>query len=129
MVIHTIHANGLRDAFHLLVNHAAAPMPWAEITAYIAAILLGGRLVARKAWYAARSLRPDINFLMVVAIIGAALLGEWLEAASVAFLFALSLTLEAWSVGKPRRSGEHTSELQSLMRSSYAVFCLQKKNY
>src|SRR3546814_7273396 len=28
----------------------------------------------------------------------------------------------------PRRSEEHTSELQSLMRSSYAVFCLKKKN-
>src|SRR3546814_6454280 len=27
-----------------------------------------------------------------------------------------------------RRSEEHTSELQSLMRTSYAVFCLQKKN-
>src|SRR3546814_4937552 len=28
----------------------------------------------------------------------------------------------------PTRSEEHTSELQSLMRSSYAVFCLKKKN-
>src|SRR3546814_1049046 len=28
----------------------------------------------------------------------------------------------------PFRSEEHTSELQSLMRSSYAVFCLKKKN-
>src|SRR3546814_1032387 len=27
------------------------------------------------------------------------------------------------------RSEEHTSELQSLIRSSYAVFCLKKKNY
>src|SRR3546814_4021466 len=27
------------------------------------------------------------------------------------------------------RSEEHTSELQSLMRISYAVFCLKKKNY
>src|SRR3546814_5274761 len=27
------------------------------------------------------------------------------------------------------RSEEHTSELQSLMRISYAVFCLRKKNY
>src|SRR3546814_9905796 len=27
-----------------------------------------------------------------------------------------------------RRSEEHTSELQSLMRNSYAVFCLKKKN-
>src|SRR3546814_10521841 len=30
--------------------------------------------------------------------------------------------------GSAHRSEEHTSELQSLMRSSYAVFCLQKKN-
>src|SRR3546814_3497157 len=30
-------------------------------------------------------------------------------------------------VNKGRRSEEHTSELQSLMRSSYAVFCLKKK--
>src|SRR3546814_9532993 len=29
--------------------------------------------------------------------------------------------------GNPARSEEHTSELQSLMRISYAVFCLQKK--
>src|SRR3546814_3511580 len=29
----------------------------------------------------------------------------------------------------PTRSEEHTSELQSLMRNSYAVFCLQKKKY
>src|SRR3546814_3174543 len=28
----------------------------------------------------------------------------------------------------PARSEEHTSELQSLMRISYAVFCLKKKN-
>src|SRR3546814_5376691 len=32
-----------------------------------------------------------------------------------------------WSLGKIR-SEEHTSELQSLMRIPYAVFCLQKKN-
>src|SRR3546814_4566941 len=31
--------------------------------------------------------------------------------------------------GTADRSEEHTSELQSLMRISYAVFCLKKKNY
>src|SRR3546814_9624232 len=31
------------------------------------------------------------------------------------------------SAGPPIRSEEHTSELQSLMRSSYAVFCLNKQ--
>src|SRR3546814_5996511 len=38
---------------------------------------------------------------------------------------------EEWSGSVParcRRSEEHTSELQSLMRISYAVFCLKKKN-
>src|SRR3546814_5809520 len=30
---------------------------------------------------------------------------------------------------KEKRSEEHTSELQSLMRISYAVFCLKKKKY
>src|SRR3546814_1821786 len=33
------------------------------------------------------------------------------------------------SVGGGVRSEEHTSELQSLMRTSYAVFCLKKKKY
>src|SRR3546814_9469130 len=32
-------------------------------------------------------------------------------------------------LGRLDRSEEHTSELQSLMRISYAVFCLKKKNY
>src|SRR3546814_6592333 len=33
-----------------------------------------------------------------------------------------------WGDAKQRRSEEHTSELQSLMRISYAVFCLQTKH-
>src|SRR3546814_6336241 len=33
-----------------------------------------------------------------------------------------------WALGRFGRSEEHTSELQSLMRNSYAVFCLKKKN-
>src|SRR3546814_3709945 len=33
----------------------------------------------------------------------------------------------AWYTGLAFRSEEHTSELQSLMRISYAVFCLKKK--
>src|SRR3546814_8650810 len=36
---------------------------------------------------------------------------------------------EVVQIGTPEeRSEEHTSELQSLMRTSYAVFCLKKKN-
>src|SRR3546814_2350950 len=44
-------------------------------------------------------------------------------------LFAAQFALShvCWLIAYPR-SEEHTSELQSLMRSSYAVFCLKKKN-
>src|SRR3546814_9441072 len=38
---------------------------------------------------------------------------------------AISLPAARWRI----RSEEHTSELQSLMRTSYAVFCLKKKTY
>src|SRR3546814_3447408 len=37
------------------------------------------------------------------------------------------MTNHRWVVARQRRSEEHTSELQSLMRISYAVFCLKKK--
>src|SRR3546814_1476832 len=41
---------------------------------------------------------------------------------------ALVERAELVNVLQDRRSEEHTSELQSLMRISYAVFCLKKKN-
>src|SRR3546814_6104287 len=37
--------------------------------------------------------------------------------------------LDAYVTQVSRRSEEHTSELQSLMRISYAVFCLKKKKH
>src|SRR3546814_1846847 len=43
-------------------------------------------------------------------------------------LWAVGHTLAVFAAKRdPDRSEEHTSELQSLMRSSYAVFCLKKK--
>src|SRR3546814_4978932 len=39
----------------------------------------------------------------------------------------LKLTRHLWT-WEPERSGRHTSELQSLMRNSYAVLCLKKQN-
>src|SRR3546814_2432834 len=42
-------------------------------------------------------------------------------------LFGIALRQPLMGGTAFRRSEEHTSELQSLMRSSYAVFCLKKK--
>jgi Cd2+/Zn2+-exporting ATPase len=69
-----------------------------------AAILCGLRLVAPKAMLSAKRLQPDMNLLMTVAVAGALVIGEYLEAASVAFLFALSNTLETWSVRRAHRA-------------------------
>src|SRR3546814_4256505 len=48
------------------------------------------------------------------------------EAVAILF-FADRLHRAGAEHGRARRSEEHTSELQSLMRISYAVFCLKKK--
>ncbi len=79
-------------------------VPVAPMSLYALGIACGARFMIRKAWFSARRLRPDMNLLMTVAILGAVVLGEWFEAATVAFLFALSLALEAWSIGRARRA-------------------------
>jgi Cd2+/Zn2+-exporting ATPase len=102
--LHVVLAGGFAPAWRLLGSHAGESMPWPEIAAYFAAAVLGARFVVVKAWFAARNLRPDMHLLMTVAVVGAMAIGEWFEAATVSFLFALSLTLESWSVGRARRA-------------------------
>src|SRR3546814_1311922 len=51
------------------------------------------------------------------------------EGADLLLLLRKNGTLRFFThASRPTRSEEHTSELQSLMRISYAVFCLKKKN-
>ena len=95
---------GLGGALGLFAGHGEAPMPLTEVTLFGLAILFGVWLVAPKAWSSARRVSPDMNLLMVVAVAGAIGLGEFFEAATVAFFFALSLYLESWSVGRARNA-------------------------
>ena len=85
---------------------AEGDTPVASIAFYVMAIVSGGWYVAPRALAAVLRLRPDMNLLMAIAVIGAAAIGEWFEAATVTFLFALSLALESWSVNRARRAVE-----------------------
>ncbi len=104
LLIHVVLAGGFAQALRLFGGHDGHSMPWPEVLAYASAVAFGARYVLVKAWHAARRLRPDINLLMVIAVIGAAAIDQWFEAGTVMFLFALSLLLESWSVGRARRA-------------------------
>ncbi len=99
-----IFETGMGGALGLFSGHGEVPMPLAEAALFVVAILFGVWLVAPKAWSSARRLSPDMNLLMVVAVAGAIALGEFFEAATVAFFFSLSLYLESWSVGRARNA-------------------------
>jgi Cd2+/Zn2+-exporting ATPase len=86
-------------------------VPPAAQVLYGSGVLAGVWLVLPKAWLALRRLRPDMNLLMTVAVVGAISIGDWFEASTVAFLFALSLALETWSVAHARRAVEALLDL------------------
>lgn len=83
-----------------------------RIALFAGAIASGGWYIFPKAVGAARRMSPDMNLLMTVAVAGAALIGEWGEAAIVVFLFGLAELLEAMSVNRARQA------IQSLMALS-----------
>jgi Cd2+/Zn2+-exporting ATPase len=77
----------------------------------LTAAAVGGYNFFPKAIRAARALRLDMNFLMTVAILGALLIGEPIEAAAIAALFSLAELLEAAAVTRTRRSIEELVRL------------------
>ncbi|MGH7676202.1 MAG: heavy metal translocating P-type ATPase [Gemmatimonadales bacterium] len=78
---------------------------------YTAASGVGGWNFFGAGLRAARTLRLDMNFLMSAAIVGAILIGEPFEAATLAFLFSLAELLERYAVDRGRRSIEELVKL------------------
>ena len=88
----------------LRILTGAGEIPVVVKVLYISAAICGAWFIVPKALRSLARLRPDMNLLMTVAVIGAFLIGEFLEAATVAFLFAVSLALESWTVSRARRA-------------------------
>ncbi len=78
--------------------------PLVALPLFAASTLTGGVFPARRAVTALRTRTVDINVLMLVAVTGAVLLGEWLEAASVVFLFAIAQWLEVRTLERARQA-------------------------
>lgn len=75
-----------------------------QIAFYVLAIIIGGFHVAKSALYSLKTLTADMNLLMTVAIIGAAFIGQWEEAATVVVLFALGNALQSYTLDRTRNS-------------------------
>lgn len=77
----------------------------------IGAIILVGKPTFKKGWLAIRAFTLNINFLMMIAITGAAFIGEWPEAAMVTVLFALAELIERYSLDKARHAIDGLMEM------------------
>ena len=76
----------------------------AVIALALLAIGLGGLGTLKKGWIALRNFSLNMNFLMSLAVIGAALIGQWPEAAVVIVLFTLAEMIEALSLDRARNA-------------------------
>jgi len=84
---------------------------WISLSLYIVAYFFGGFYTAKEAVETVAKGGFEIDFLMLVAAIGAAILGEWAEGALLLFLFSLGHALEHYAMNKARKSIAALAEL------------------
>lgn len=75
-----------------------------SLTFYIGAYFFGGFYTAREAIQTVARGGFEIDFLMLVAAVGAATLGAWAEGALLLFLFSMGHSLEHYAMNKARKS-------------------------
>ena len=96
-------AAGLFTTMGMIHSHIHLPDAM-TLPIYVIAMIAGGYHVARKGWTAVRNLSLDMNILMIVAAVGAALIGERDEGAMVLFLFSVANLLESYSMDRTRNA-------------------------
>ena len=78
---------------------------------YLSSYLFGGYYTLKEAIHEISHGRFEIDFLMLVAAVGAAFLGKWAEGALLLFLFSLGHSLEHMAMEKARKSIESLTNL------------------
>lgn len=78
---------------------------------FILAYVLGSWFTLKELALALRARRFEIDFLMLLAAAGAAILGEWFEGALLLFLFTLGHGLEGFAMGRARKAIEALAKL------------------
>jgi Cd2+/Zn2+-exporting ATPase len=104
MELHVI-LSGLFWAISMMATLAPTSSNWRYLEyAGLFSVLFGLPPVLRKAINTLRRLQFDANCMMATAAIGACILGEWDEAASVSFLFSVSDYMELRASSRARRA-------------------------
>ncbi|MFB7720439.1 heavy metal translocating P-type ATPase [Nocardia sp. NPDC056100] len=85
--------------------------PWVAATLFGATYLLGGFFTVRTAINTVRRGRFEVDFLMLIAAVGAAAVGKWAEGSVLLFLFSLGHALEEYAMSRAKRSIEALGEL------------------
>lgn len=93
------------------LSYIEAVPSWVSLSLYIAAYFFGGYFTAKEAIQTVAKGGFEIDFLMLVAAIGAAILGEWAEGALLLFLFSMGHALEHYAMNKARKSIAALAEL------------------
>ena len=104
LVLHIVVAGGGVLETLLAHAHGAHGIDRSVVLLLLVGIVAGLFHSAPKAVASLVRLRPDMNALVLVSVIGALFLGEWAEAAVLAFLYGLSGLLENWSARRARNA-------------------------
>ena len=104
LVLHIVVAGGGVAETLLAHAHGAHGVDRTVVLLLLLGIVAGLFHSAPKAVASLAHLRPDMNALVLVSVIGALFLAEWAEAATLAFLYGLSGLLENWSARRARNA-------------------------
>jgi Zn2+/Cd2+-exporting ATPase len=105
------------SALTLLMILVGGLLRWGEQAAlanlaYAVAYLAGGYFGVLDGYQTLKERRLDVNFLMIAAAIGAAIVGEAPEGATLLFLFSLSNTLQSYALARSRKAVRALMALQ-----------------